>query len=156
MRAALWLRYVAGKIPDRRDRILRLVPAGVVGLCGGLVLLASGGLLSQELGLQTAAAATGETIQGTLADGSNYRVVMPEAWNGTLVLDLDFANNLEAPPRAVEQWMTANGFAIGGISREPVAYRFRQAVDDLLDVRVRFADQWGTDPTRTLTMNNFF
>lgn len=98
---------------------------GVAGLSVGLMLLASAGLRSQEP----------SAIQGTLADGSHYRAVMPGDWNGTLVLDLDFANNLEAPPSAVEQWMTRNGFAIGGISREPVAYRFRQAVDDLLDVQ---------------------
>src|SRR5688572_23232113 len=73
-----------------------------------------------------------ESVQGKLADGSNYRVVKPAPWNGTIVLDLDFANNPEAAPSAIERWMTANGYAIGGISREPVAYRFRQAVDDLL------------------------
>ena len=84
-----------------------------------------------------------ESIQGTLADGSNYRVVKPAPWNGTIVLDLDFANNLIAPPSVIERWMTANGYAIGGISREPVAYRFRQAVDDLLEVRRLFIAKWG-------------
>ena len=89
-----------------------------------------------------------------LADGSNYRVVKPTPWNGTIVLDLDFANNLSAPPSAIERWMTANGYAIGGISREPVAYRFRQAVDDLLEVRRLFTAKWNAMPTRTLTLGN--
>lgn len=62
-----------------------------------------------------------ESLQGMLADGSSYRVVKPAQWNGTIVLDLDFANNLNAPPSVIERWMTANGYAIGGISREPVA-----------------------------------
>ena len=95
-----------------------------------------------------------EFIQGTLADGSNYRAVKPAQWNGTLVLDLDFANNVSAPASAIERWMTANGYAIGGISREPVAYRFRQAVDDLLEVRRLFIVRWSATPTRTLTLGN--
>ena len=98
--------------------------------------------------------APAESIQGTLADGSNYRVVKPTPWNGTIVLDLDFANNLSAPPSVVERWMTGNGYAIGGISREPVAYRFRQAVDDLLEVRRLFSVKWSVTPTRTLTLGN--
>ena len=81
-------------------------------------------------------------------------MVKPAQWNGTLVLDLDFANNLSAPPSVVERWMTANGYAIGGISREPVSYRLMQAVDDLLDVRARFIAKWGATPTRTLTTGN--
>lgn len=93
-----------------------------------------------------------DAIQGMLPDGSNYRVVKPARWNGTLVLDLDFANRLDAPPSAVERWMTANGYAIGGISREPVAYRFRQAVDDLLTVRKFLTEKWGSAPRRTLTL----
>ncbi len=89
-----------------------------------------------------------------LPDGSNYRVVKPARWNGTLVLDLDFANNPSAPPSVMERWMAANGYAIGGISREPVAYRFPQAVDDLLAVRTLFIDRWGATPARTITFGS--
>jgi hypothetical protein len=49
--------------------------------------------------------------------------------------------------------MVANGYAIGGISREPVAYRFPQAVDDLLAVRGMFIERWGM-PTRTVSLGN--
>jgi hypothetical protein len=94
---------------------------------------------------------TARAIQGQLADGSNYRAVMPSAWNGTLVLDLDFANDLEAEPDGVELWMVEHGYAIGGISREPVSYRFHQAVDNLLEVRRMVVDEWGTDPARTIS-----
>jgi hypothetical protein len=90
------------------------------------------GALVAQRAADTPPAAAADSIQGVLADGSNFRVVKPAPWNGTIVLDLDFANNLSAPPSPIERWMTANGYAIGGISREPVAYRFRQAVDDLL------------------------
>ena len=95
-----------------------------------------------------------EALAGKLPDGSNYRVVKPPQWNGTLVLDLDFINNPSAPPSAIEQWMVASGYAIGGISREPVAYRFPQAVDDLLAVRTMFIDRWGATPKRTLSLGN--
>ena len=93
-------------------------------------------------------------LAGTLPDGSNYRVVKPTPWNGTLVLDLDFINNPSAPPSAIELWMVANGYAIGGISREPIAYRFPQAVDDLLTVRTMFIERWGATPTRTVSLGN--
>jgi pimeloyl-ACP methyl ester carboxylesterase len=93
-------------------------------------------------------------LAGKLPDGSNYRVVKPERWNGTLVLDLDFINNPSAPPSAIEQWMVAGGYAIGGISREPIAYRFPQAVDDLLAVRTMLIERWGATPARTLSLGN--
>ena len=98
-------------------------------------------------------APSSEALTGTLPDGSNYRAVKPAQWNGTLVLDLDFINNPSAPPSAIEQWMVANGYAIGGISREPIAYRFPQAVDDLLTVRSMFIERWGT-PKRTVSLGN--
>jgi pimeloyl-ACP methyl ester carboxylesterase len=117
-------------------------------LAASALVALSGGLRAQA-GTATAAP---DAIEGKLPDGSNYRAVRPAQWNGTLILDLDFANRLGAAPSAIEHWMTANGYAIGGISREPVAYRFRQAVDDLLTVRKSFIDKWGGTPTRTLTM----
>jgi hypothetical protein len=80
--------------------------------------------------------------------------VKPAQWNGTLVLDLDFINNPSAPPSAIEQWMVEHGYAIGGISREPIAYRFPQAVDDLLTVRTMFIERWGAPPTRTISLGN--
>jgi len=92
-----------------------------------------------------------EAIFGVLEDGGNYRAVMPPDWNGTLVLDLDFANDLEAESSGVERWMVANGYAIGGISREPVSYRFPQAADDLMAIRQMVIDQWGAEPSRTIS-----
>lgn len=116
------------------------------------LLFAPGAALVLTQGGSPAPAADA-SLAGTLPDGSNYRVVKPARWNGTLVLDLDFANNPSAPPGAIELWMLANGYAIGGISREPVAYRFPQAVDDLLAVRRLFIDRWGL-PQRTLSLGN--
>jgi hypothetical protein len=119
-----------------------------------VAIIATVGLVAQVRSTPVASGSNVESIQGTLPDGSNFRVVRPTPWSGTLVLDLDFANNLAAPPSVVERWMTSNGYAIGGISREPVAYRFRQAVENLLEVRRRFSERWGATPTRTLTLGN--
>ena len=99
------------------------------------------------------ATSAAEALAGMLPSGSRYRVVKPAQWNGTLVLDLDFINDPSAPPSAIEQWMTSNGFAIGGIGREPIAYRFPQAVDDLLTVRTMFMAKWGA-PRRTISLGN--
>ena len=116
------------------------------------ILLGIGSTL--VIGQVTGADPASGALAGKLPDGSNYRVVKPAQWNGTLVLDLDFINNPTAPPSAIEQWMVANGYAIGGISREPIAYRFPQAVDDLLTVRTMFIERWGATPTRTISLGN--
>ncbi len=135
---------------------MRVHHRSVVAVVAAPVLAAvvvTSALLFTPVRLAGQASASG-SIQGTLADGSNFRAVKPTSWNGTIVLDLDFANNLSASPSAIERWMTANGYAIGGISREPVAYRFRQAVDNLLEVRRLFTVKWNVTPTRTLTLGN--
>jgi hypothetical protein len=117
-----------------------------------VAVLGSGSTLLAGQTAPPGAPPASDALAGVLPDGSNYRVVKPARWNGTLVLDLDFANNPSAPPSAIERWMTASGYAIGGISREPVAYRFPQAVDDLLAVRTMFIERWGATPARTLSM----
>ena len=104
--------------------------------------------------VRSAATPPPQALAGTLPDGSNYRVVRPAVWNGTLVLDLDFINNPSAPPSPIEGWMLENGYAIGGISREPIAYRFPEAVDDLLTVRRMFIERLGGTPARTLSLGN--
>ena len=99
-----------------------------------------------------ATTATTEVISGTLPDGTLWRVAKPTPWNGTLILDLDgFGSANPTTPGALQTWMTDHGYAIGGTQREPVGYRFRQAVDNLLMVRTTFTTSFGT-PTRTLTM----
>ncbi|MEQ1760932.1 MAG: hypothetical protein ABL986_21720 [Vicinamibacterales bacterium] len=117
-----------------------------------LVGVGSALVLAQAGGSREDSSAAG-ALAGKLPDGSNYRVVRPAQWNGTLVLDLDFINDPSAQPSAIERWMVANGYAIGGISREPIAYRFPQAVDDLLTVRTMFIERWGM-PTRTVSLGN--
>jgi len=52
-------------------------------------------------------------------------------------------------PSAFDDWLLARGFALGGITREPVGYDFLKAVNYLLDVRRRFGERWGM-PSRTI------
>ena len=48
-------------------------------------------------------------------------------------------------------WLYSQGFAIGGITREPVSYDFIQAADYLMDVRQHFIQRWN-EPERTLAL----
>ena len=123
----------------------------------GIALMFAVGVASVVVAATTrtagaATAATTEVISGTLADGTPWRVAKPTPWNGTIILDLDgFANANPTSPSVIQTWMTEHGYAIGGTTREPVGYRFRQAVDNLLAVRDAFTARFGT-PARTITM----
>lgn len=124
-------------------------------------------------GAPAVAASTADAgeIGGTLPDGTRWRVQMPAKWNGTLVLDLDGAGP-SGPPRApaapppgaasapmpaapppnpFPAWLLSQGYAYGGITREPVGYDFPRAVDYLLDVRARAVARWGA-ARRTLVI----
>jgi pimeloyl-ACP methyl ester carboxylesterase len=79
-----------------------------------------------------------------------WRVIKPAEWNGTLVLDLDFApGGYSATQRA---WFLARGFAIGGIQRtqNETAYELKKYVDDLLQVRQNLIDAGAPTPARTI------
>jgi pimeloyl-ACP methyl ester carboxylesterase len=99
-------------------------------------------------------AVTTEVISGTLPDGTLWRIAKPTPWNGTIVLDLDgYGNASPTNPGALQRWMTDNGYAIGGTQREPVAYEFPRAVENLISVRTTFVARFGT-PARTLTIGS--
>ncbi|MCP5145981.1 MAG: hypothetical protein H6978_14320 [Gammaproteobacteria bacterium] len=107
-----------------------------------------------------------EIINGELEDGTQWAVVKPAQWNGTLILDLDGAGFMVRRARAeretpganmgigeslgaFNEWLLAQGYAYGGTTREPVGYDFPKAVDYLLTVRSHAAAAWG-QPQRTL------
>jgi len=46
-------------------------------------------------------------------------------------------------------WLLAQGYALGGTTREPVGYDFPKAAAWLVDVRRHFIGKWG-EPTRTI------
>lgn len=79
-----------------------------------------------------------------------WRVIKPAAWNGTLVLDLDFApGGYSATQRA---WFLERGYAIGGIQRtqNETAYELKKYVDDLVAVRQNLIDAGAGEPLRTI------
>jgi hypothetical protein len=98
-----------------------------------------------------------EEISGQFEDGTYWLAMKPENWNGTLLLNLDGAGyrSGNAVPvrriRAFEQWLFRQGYAMGGITREPVSYDFIQAGAYLMDVRDLFIREW-EEPARTLAV----
>lgn len=79
-----------------------------------------------------------------------WRVIKPEQWNGTLVLDLDFApGGYNATQRT---WFLERGFAIGGIQRtqNETAYELKKYVDDMVQVRQNLIDAGAGTPYRTI------
>ncbi len=79
-----------------------------------------------------------------------WRVIKPESWNGTLVLDLDFAPG--GYSEVQRSWFLQRGFAIGGIQRtqNETAYELKKYVDDLVNVRQNLIDAGAGVPLRTI------
>jgi pimeloyl-ACP methyl ester carboxylesterase len=80
----------------------------------------------------------------------SWRVIKPAEWNGTLVLDLDFApGGYSATQRT---WFLERGFAIGGIQRtqNETAYELKRYVDDLIQVRRNLIEAGSGTPYRTI------
>jgi hypothetical protein len=119
-----------------------------------VVLIAVGSAL---IGPAFAAAQEIEEISGRFDDGTYWVATKPTDWNGTLLLNLDgagFSRGGAEPVRrdsAFDAWLIDSGFAMGGITREPVSYDFIKAAAFLIDVRDLFIDEWET-PTRTLAV----
>jgi Tannase-like family of unknown function (DUF6351) len=112
-----------------------------------------------------------EEISGTFVDGTRWSVRKPANWNGTLLLDLDGAGTGSRPPamganstvtprppmpppgvggpNVFNNWLLAQGYSLGGTTREPVGYDFPKAAAYLVEVRNRFIEKWG-EPKRTL------
>jgi hypothetical protein len=55
-------------------------------------------------------------LRDVLPDGTPYRVAIPPGWNGTLLLDLDFAGSFGVPS-AVYAWLLGRGYAVAGTAR---------------------------------------
>jgi hypothetical protein len=103
------------------------------------------------------AAQNSEDIAGRFGDGTYWVATKPENWNGTLLLNLDgagFSVGGAQPVRRVSgfnNWLLDNGYALGGITREPVSYDFIQAAAFMMEVRDLFIQEW-EEPTRTLAV----
>lgn len=96
-----------------------------------------------------------ETISGVYADGTRWGMQKPANWNGTVIVNLDGAPPVTPTARvnAFDTYLLAKGYAIGGITREPVGYDFPRAVEYLLTTRQAAIDKWGP-AKRTLVVGN--
>jgi dienelactone hydrolase len=83
-----------------------------------------------------------------------YRIEIPDAWNGELVMYAHgFAGfgtevAVESPPRALRRYMVANGFAWAASSYSENGYVPGIGADDTLALKEHFAAEFG-EPKRT-------
>lgn len=83
-----------------------------------------------------------------------YRIEMPDAWNGDLVLYAHgFAGfgtevAVESPPRVLREYMVANGYAWAASSYSENGYVPGIGADDTLTLKQHFAREFG-EPERT-------
>jgi alpha-beta hydrolase superfamily lysophospholipase len=118
----------------------------------------------RKLGTYSGAATTAKDPAFTALDGASahfgqigraaYRIEMPDAWNGELVLYAHgFAGfgtevAVESPPRALRQYLVANGYAWAASSYSENGYVPGIGADDTLALKRHFAEGFG-EPERT-------
>ncbi len=119
---------------------------------GFVFVLTVASITSLGLGRAGADSGTPIDVQGVFHAGEPgqvvWRAIKPAAWNGTLVLDLDF-NTWSTQQRT---WFLDKGYAIGGIQRtqNETAYELKKYVDDLVATRQKLIDAGASTPTRTV------
>lgn len=120
-----------------------------------LIGLAAPPVFAQPPPAPAAEASAAALIAGVYPDGTRWGMQKPANWNGTLIVDLDGAPPVTPTGRAnpFNAWLLSKGYAVGGITREPVGYDFPKAVDYLLTVRQAAIDTWGP-ARRTLVVGN--
>jgi hypothetical protein len=87
-----------------------------------------------------------ETTQGKLPDGTPYRIDMPEKWNGTLLVGLDYASNDPAQPRPSRPEFDAlleRGYAMAGTSRTVTGWSIHLAAANAVKVLDIFSAKYG-------------
>lgn len=88
-------------------------------------------------------------ITGTLADSTAYRFVVPDDWNGTVFVELDFASSPELAP-AVEHLLN-DGAAYGGTTRAVTGWNIAGAIDNQIEALERFEQAYGPAQRRIAT-----
>ncbi|MEV5866698.1 hypothetical protein AB0L79_08665 [Streptomyces tendae] len=78
---------------------------------------------------------------GRLADGTPYRFVVPDRWNGVVIVDLDFVSRPAEEPLTAE--LTKRGYAVGGTTRDVTGWRIAEAIDNQASALGRFEEAVG-------------
>jgi len=89
-------------------------------------------------------------IEGALADTTPYRFVVPDDWNGTVFIDLDFAGG---PVNAAKQALIDDGAAYGGTTRSITGWNLGGAISNQIEALDAFTDVVG-EPRQAITMGN--
>lgn len=83
-------------------------------------------------------------VSGTLDDGTAYRFAVPEDWDGTVVVDLDFAGGSpDAALAALPAAMLDQGVAYGGTTRDVTGWNIAQAIDNQAQALAIFEETVG-------------
>jgi pimeloyl-ACP methyl ester carboxylesterase len=88
-------------------------------------------------------------VRGALADGTAYTLVKPEAWNGTVFVDLDSVG-IDAD---FSRWLYAHGIARVGTTRVITQWHIDKAIDNQAEALAAFAARFGP-PTRSIIWGN--
>ena len=121
-------------------------------VAGVLAAFTIGAVVAPSRGAAQSPRAEPLTLEGTLHAGDvgevKYQVIKPAAWNGTLVLDLDFTTSWNPVQR---QWFLDRGYAIGGTHRNQneSGYNVREIVENQVALRRLLSEKAGT-PKRTI------
>lgn len=110
----------------------RVKRAVVVGL--GVVLLAPPTAAAAELS---------DVIEGELANGTPYRILVPDDWDGTLVLDPDLVRTDDP----VAQWLTDQGYVVASRARDVTDWQVRAGADDLVELKGLVVEELGEPET---------
>ncbi|MEV1128306.1 alpha/beta fold hydrolase [Agromyces sp. NPDC049794] len=86
-------------------------------------------------------------ITGQLNDSTPFRFVVPDEWNGTVFVDLDFAAGTRIEPHV--QYLLDQGAAYGGTTRNVTGWNVGAAIDNQVEALDAFAERVGT-PTRAI------
>lgn len=108
-------------------------------------LLATG----MTAGSAPASASTPTEVSGTLADATPYRFVVPERWNGTVFVELDFAASTSVS--GYVEHLLASGAAYGGTTRTVTGWDIAGAIDNQIEALERFEAAVGPATRRIAT-----
>lgn len=86
-------------------------------------------------------AGTATCVGGQLADGTPYSFAKPARWNGTVLVDLDFAAG--GLTSALTASLVERGYAVGGTTRTVTGWNIARAIDNQAEALGRFESAFG-------------
>lgn len=89
-------------------------------------------------------------LEGTLADSTPYRFIVPDDWNGTVFIDMDFAAGRVGE---AQQALIDGGAAYGGTTRNVTGWNIGGAIANQLEALDVFTAEMG-EPEQAITMGS--